>query len=61
MSEILCKDVFGKDICWDPSGFDAEGLCGKCKFVKGECPNKYIKKDDGSALYCQFSDKRRKQ
>ncbi len=54
MKEVLCKDLFGEDISWDPSEFDGEGLCERCKFTKGKCPNKYIGKDDGSALYCMW-------
>ena len=58
MKKFLCKDVFGEDIYWDPSGFDSKGLCRRCKFTKGKCPNKYITKDDGPALYCEWYQKK---
>lgn len=57
MKKFLCKDVLGKNIYWDPSGFARGETCKQCKFTQGECPNKYITKDDGPALYCEWYQK----
>lgn len=54
--EFLCKEKFGKDVYWDPAKFadTIAGLCRNCESERGKCPNTYIDKDTGDALYCMW-------
>lgn len=61
--EFFCKEKFGKDVYWNPDKLadTIVGLCKSCKLERGKCPNTYIGKDTGDALYCIWYQQKKKK